>query len=45
MVPRVRGNNRLVTQKTVSLDFVHVEEKAREGRKGNFKISKMITFN
>ena len=43
MVPRVKDNNPLVTQKTVSLDFE--EEKAREGRQGNFKISKLIIFN
>ena len=43
MVPRVKDNKPLGTQKTVSLDFD--EEKAREGRQGNFKISKLITFN
>ena len=43
MVPRVKDNNPHGTQKTVSLDFD--EEWAREGRQGNFKISKLITFN
>ena len=33
----------LGTQKAVSLDFE--EEYAREGRQGNFKITKLITFN
>ena len=35
MVPRVKDNNPLGTQKTVLLDFD--EELAREGRQGNFK--------
>ena len=43
MVLRVKDNNPLGTQKTVSLDFD--EEYAREGREENFKISKLITFN
>ena len=43
MVPRVKDNNPLGTQKTVSLDFD--EEQAREGRQGNINISKLITFN
>ena len=43
MVPRVKDNNPLGTQKIVSLDFD--EEEARGGRQGNFKISKLITFN
>ena len=38
MVPRVKDNNPLGTQKTVSPDFD--EEKAREGRQRNFKTSK-----
>ena len=38
-----KDSNPLGTQKTVSLDFD--EEQAREGRHGNFKISKLITFN
>ena len=42
MVPRVQDNNPLGTQKTISVDFV--EEQAREGRQGNFKISQMITI-
>ena len=40
MVPRVKDNNPLGTQKTVSLDFE--EEKAREGAQRNFKILKPI---
>ena len=36
-------NNLLGTQKTVLLDFD--EELAPESRQGNFKISKLITFN
>ena len=43
MVPRVKDNYPLGTQKTVSLDFD--EEQAHEGRQGDFKISKLITFN
>ena len=43
MVPRVKDNYPLGTEKTVSLDFE--EELAREGRQGNFKFSKLITFN
>ena len=43
MVPRVKDNTPLGKQKTVSLDFD--EELARKGRQGNFKISKLITFN
>ena len=39
---RVKDNNPLGAQKTVSLDFD--EEFAREGRQGNFK-TKLITFN
>ena len=42
MVPRVKDNNPLGTQKTVSLDF---EEEACEGRQGNFKISILIPLN
>ena len=34
MVPRVKDNNHIGTQKTVSLDFV--EKQAREGLQGNF---------
>ena len=41
MVPSVKDNNPLGTQKIVSLDFA--EEQAREGRQGIFKISHMIT--
>ena len=43
MVLRVKDSNPLGTQKTVSLDFD--EEYARESRQGNFKISKLITYN
>ena len=43
MVPCVKDNNPLGTQKTVSLDFE--EEKAHEGHQGNFKISKLVTLN
>ena len=42
MVSRVKDNNPFGTQETVSLDFD--EEKIREGRQGNFKISKLNTF-
>ena len=38
-----KDSNPFGKQKTVSLDFD--EEQAREGRHGNFKISKLITFN
>ena len=41
MVPRVKDNNTLGMQKTISLDYN--EEWAREGRQRNFKISQMIT--
>ena len=34
---------KIPSQKTVSLDFD--EEKAHEGHQGNFKISKLVTFN
>ena len=37
IVPRVQNNTPLGTQKTVSLGFV--EEHAREGRQGDFKMS------
>ena len=43
-MPRLKDNNPLGTQKTVSLDFD--KEWAREGRQGNFKsdhISLIIT--
>ena len=43
MVPRVKDDNSLGPEKIISLDFE--EEKAREGRHGNFLISKLITFN
>ena len=43
MVPRVKDNNLHETLKTVSLDFD--EEWAREGRQGNFTISKRITLS
>ena len=42
VVSRVKDNNPFGTQETVSLDFD--EEKIREGRQGNFKISKLNTF-
>ena len=42
MVPRVKDNNPLGTQMTVSLDVA--EEKARKGRRGNFKISLPIIY-
>ena len=41
MVLRVKDNNPLGTQMTVSLDFD--EEQAREGHQGSFKTSQMIT--
>ena len=43
MVPRVNDNNPFGTKETVSPDFD--EDKDREGRQGNFKISQLITFN
>ena len=41
MVPRVKDNNPHGTLKTSSLDFEE-EYQAREGHRGNFKISKLI---
>ena len=41
--PRVKDDNPLGTQKTVSMDFD--EDYAHESRQENFNISKLITLN
>ena len=43
ILPLLKDNNQLDTQKTISLDCK--EKQAREDRHGNFKISKLINFN